>query len=88
MDLDTGAAVFGDPVSDMIDKNVESYFFTDDDLTDGPACGAPTAVSLAGVQAETAPSAANYGLVLALVLVVAAAAGAFLVMRRRSAVNS
>lgn len=88
MDLDSGDEVFGEGVAYMVDRNNDAYQFTDDDLTDGPACGAPTAVSLAGVQAETAPSAANYGLVLALVLVVAAAAGAFLVMRRRSAVNS
>jgi hypothetical protein len=87
MDLDSGDDVYGAQVAAMVDRTNDAYYFTDADLTDGPACGGPTAVELVNVQAETAP-AANYGLLLALAVLILIVAGAALVLRRRNVANS
>ena len=89
MDLDSGDDVYGSPVSDLVDANINSYFFSDANMIDGPACGAPTAVELTNVQADSASSTAQYGALLALALVAVLVAGAGFVLRRRnSAVGS
>lgn len=88
MDLDSGDDVYGEPVSDIIDSSLNAFFFPDANMIDGPACGAPTAVELTNVQAETAPNTFQYGALLALAAVAAVVAGAGFALRRRNSVNS
>lgn len=89
MDLDSGDDVYGSPVSDLVDSNINAFFFPDANMIDGPACGAPTAVELTNVQADSASNTAQYGALLALALLVAIVVGAgFALRRRNSAVNS
>ena len=88
MDLDSGDDVYGDSLSDIVGTST-AYFFTDQEMIDGPACGAPTAVELTNVQAESAPtSSVQYGALLAVAAIAAVVAGAGFAMRRRNSVNS
>ena len=89
MDLDTGEAVFGAGVTQIVDTSGDPYVLTAQDLTDGTAMCGPTAVELTNVQADSASSTAQYGALLALALVAVLVAGAGFVLRRRnSAVGS
>lgn len=88
MDLDSGDDVYGSPVSDIIDSSLNAYFFSDANMIDGPACGAPTAVELTNVQADATSNTFQYGALLAVAAVAAVVAGAGFAMRRRNSVNS
>ncbi|MCB0201132.1 MAG: hypothetical protein KDI03_13765 [Anaerolineae bacterium] len=89
MDLDTGEAVFGAGVTQIVDTSGDPYVLTAQDLTDGTAMCGPTAVELTNVQADSASSTVQYGALLALALVAVIVAGAGFVLRRRnSAVGS
>ena len=85
MDLDTGVAVFGDGVTQIVDRTGDPYVLTDGDLTDGDPMCAPTAVTMSGFDATTdspAPfAAAPWPLLAGAGL--AAAGGAFALLRRR-----
>ena len=87
VNLHTGGDPAGD-LTDMFDTNNDLYLFSDASLTDGGSLCGPTAVELAGVQADTAPNSIQYGALLALAAFAAVAAGAVLFLRRRNAVNS
>lgn len=88
MDLDSGDDVYGTELSDIVDPSNAAYFFSDSNMIDGPACGAPTAVELSTVEADSGPSTANYGLLLALAALAAIVVGASVVLRRRSAAKN
>lgn len=87
MDLDTGVAVFGDGVTQIVDRFGDPYILTAADLTDGAAmCGDPTAVTMSGFDATTnspAPFAAAAWPLLAGAAAVAAG-GAYALLRRKS----
>lgn len=51
MDMDSGDDAFGAPVTAIVDRNNSAYNPTDGELTDGGACGNPTAVTLSNVSA-------------------------------------
>jgi hypothetical protein len=51
MDLDSGDDAFGAPVTAIVDRNNSAYNPSDGELTDGGACGNPTAVTLSNVSA-------------------------------------
>ncbi|MFZ2421040.1 MAG: hypothetical protein WBV59_22935 [Anaerolineae bacterium] len=51
MDMDSGDDAFGDEVTDVVDRFNDPYFPSDAELTDGGACGNPTAVQLANITA-------------------------------------
>jgi hypothetical protein len=84
MDLSSGADVFGSGVTDMIDKAGDAFVLPEQNLTDGPACGAPTAVTMSGFDAGTASSAAaSSALPLILGGAAVAAGGVFAYLRRK-----
>ncbi len=87
MDLDTGAAVFGEGVTQIVDRDGDPYVLTAGDLTDGSAMCGPTAVELTSVQADSASNTAQYGALLALALLAVIVVGAGFVLRRRNSVN-
>jgi len=87
MDLDTGAAVFGEGVTQIVDRDGDPYVLTAGDLTDGSAMCGPTAVELTNVQADSASNTAQYGALLALALLAVIVVGAGFVLRRRNSVN-
>ena len=84
MDVDSGDDAFGSPVTDIIDRNNSSYFPTDGELTDGGACGNPTAVQLANITAgPVAPmSNALYPAMAGVAALLAMAGVAFKGMRK------
>jgi len=59
MDLDSGDDVFGTSVANMVDKNADSYYFSDADLTDGAPMCSPTAVTMTGFGANNENPAAG-----------------------------
>ena len=88
MDMDTGDAVFGSGVTQIVDRNGDPYVLTAGDLTDGSAMCGPTAVELTSVQADSASNTAQYGALLALALLAVIVAGAGFALRRRNSVSS
>ncbi len=87
MDLDTGAAVFGEGVTQIVDRDGDTYVLTAGNLTDGSAMCGRTAVELTNVQADSASNTAQYGALLALALLAVIVVGAGFVLRRRNSVN-
>ena len=86
MDLSSGVDVFGEGVSQIVDRSNDPYILTDADLTDGDPMCAPTAVTMAGFEATSdspAPFAAAAWPLLAGAAVVVAG-GAFALLRRKS----
>ncbi len=84
MDMDSGDDAFGEPVTDVIDRNNSSYFPTDAQLTDGGACGNPTAVQLANITAGPVTPMTNalYPALAGAAALLAAAGVAFKGMRK------
>lgn len=86
MDLASGSDVFGEGVTQIIDRSNDPYTLTDADLTDGEPMCAPTAVTMSGFDATTdspAPFAAAAWPLLAGAVAVAAG-GAYALLRRKS----
>ncbi len=52
MDMDSGDDAYGERVTAVVDRNNNAYYPYDDELTDGGACGNPTAVTLSNVSAS------------------------------------
>lgn len=85
MDLDTGADVFGAGVTAIVDRAGDPYTLTAQDLTDGTAMCAPTAVTMSGLDASSdsaAPFVASAWPLLAGAAAVAAG-GAYALLRRK-----
>lgn len=84
MDMDSGDDAFGSPVTDVVDRFNDPYFPTDGELTDGGACGNPTAVQLANITAgPVAPmSNALYPAMAGVAALLAMAGVAFKGMRK------
>ncbi len=85
MDMDSGDDAFGGfSVTDVIDRNNDAYFPTDAQLTDGGACGNPTAVQLANITAGPVAPMANalYPALAGAAALLAAAGVAFKGMRK------
>lgn len=85
MDLDSGDDVYGVAVAQLADRTGDGYTFFDADLTDGGACGNPTAVQLANISAGPAAPLANalYPAVAGALALAAAAGVAFKGLRKR-----
>lgn len=86
MDLDSGVAVFGDGVTQIVDRAGDPYVLTNSDLTDGTAMCVPTAVTMSGLDATSdspAPFVASAWPLLVGAAAVAAG-GAYALLRRKS----
>jgi hypothetical protein len=86
VDLDTGETVFGEGVTQIVDRFGDPYVLAANDVTDGAPMCAPTAVTMAGFDATTdspAPFAAAAWPLLAGAAAVAAG-GAYALLRRKS----
>lgn len=84
MDMDSGDDAYGDRVTDVIDRSNSSYFPSDAELTDGGACGNPTAVQLANISAGPVAPIANalYPAMAGVAALLAVAGVAFKGMRK------
>lgn len=84
MDMDSGDDAFGDRVTDVVDKANLAYFPSDAELTDGGACGNPTAVQLANISAGPVAPIANalYPAMAGVAALLAVAGVAFKGMRK------